>query len=806
MDNRPTGRQKNVTGKANDIEKKGEGLGTGPVGRQDGYEGRRPAQQAGGSSPAPQRSTTRAGGKRMGIIGIILALLLGGGGFGLNSILGGNQTAQVPQTTTAQVSQANGIGSFLNLLGGGQMNAGTTVGWNNGDNTGKLDRSVAEGSRDKRTVIYGDGRDVATVMVYMCGTDLESRSGMASNDLREMASATIGSNVNVIVYTGGCLSWKTQGISNQFNQIHKISGGKMTTLVQNDGTDAMTKPATLTRFINYCKTNYPANRNMLIFWDHGGGSISGFGYDERNKSAGSLGLAGINNALKASGMTFDFIGFDACLMGTLETALTLEKYADYLIGSEETEPGVGWYYTNWLTNLSKNTATPTLDLAKTIIDDFVAFCAQKCPGQKTTLSVTDLAELAETVPDAFKEFSVHTTSKLKKKEYKAISDARSNTREFATSNKIDQVDLVDLAYNIKTDESVKLAEAVLGAVKYNKTSQNMANSYGLAIYFPYYKTGKVQSAVQTYEAIGLDSSYTDCVKEFAGLEASGQIVAQNSSQSSMSPMPSLFGSFSGSAPASTDTISTLLNTFLGGGGGSSSSALTSIAGSLLGRSVDVDSVTETIAENQLDTSNFVWTKNADGDYQLTLTDAQWSQVHSVLLNTFYDDGEGYIDLGLDNVFSITEDGALVSDAGTWLAIDGNVIPYYYDDEYNDGTTDIITGHSPVLINGKRAELIIVFENGKASVAGARFVYVDGETDTVAKGVEALTAGDKLQFICDYYSYDGEYKDSYKLGDEIEYNGANQISDVELDTAKCSSMYMITDSYNNEYFTPVIPND
>ena len=112
----------------------------------------------------------------------------------------------------------------------------------------------------------------------------------------------------------------------------------------------------------------------------------------------------------------------------------------------------------------------------------------------------------------------------------------------------------------------------------------------------------------------------------------------------------------------------------------------------------------------------------------------------------------------------------------------------------------------MLINGKRAELIIVFENGKASIAGARFVYVDGETDTVAKGVEALTAGDKLQFICDYYSYDGEYQDSYKLGDEIEYNGANSISDVELDTAKCSSMYMITDSYNNEYYTPVIPND
>ncbi|MCR5235609.1 MAG: hypothetical protein K6E34_00220 [Lachnospiraceae bacterium] len=36
---------------------------------------------------------------------------------------------------------------------------------------------------------------------------------------------------------------------------------------------------------------------------------------------------------------FDFIGFDACLMATVETAYMLSPYADYMIASEEFEPG-----------------------------------------------------------------------------------------------------------------------------------------------------------------------------------------------------------------------------------------------------------------------------------------------------------------------------------------------------------------------------------------------------------------------------------------------------------------------------------
>ncbi len=807
MDQQPRGREKNVTGYGKPIEKRGEGLGTGPVGKKDGYQGRNQQGSPSGGPPSggtPHRSG--GGGKRIGIIGIILALLFGGG-FGINSLFGGGS-----QTPSAPSAPGSGIFS-------GFTNSTMSEKWDN-DNRRVLNTSVSSGAAQKKTVIKGGGADHATVMVYMCGTDLESKSGMASSDMKEMAAATLNGNVDVIVYTGGCRNWRTAGISNSVNQIYKIHNGRMTCLVRNDGSDPMTRATTLTRFINYCRKNYPANRNMLILWDHGGGSISGFGYDERNQQAGSLSLKGIGDALKASGQTFDFIGFDACLMGTLESALTLAPYADYLIGSEETEPGVGWYYTNWLNNLARNPAISTIELGKIIVDDFVSYCNQRCPGQKTTLSVTDLAELTATVPSVFRDFAVETAQLINSKDYKVVSDARSKTREFATRNKTDQIDIVDLANKLNTDDSKALADAVLGAVKYNNTSSSITNAYGLAIYFPYNKTSRVANAVKAYEAMGMDSSYTDCVRSFANLELSGQVVAN--SQQPSSPLPSLQGSYSGQSPASSIDITSLLTALMGGGtapqaspsqsasSASGAGSLLSLAGALLGgqRSFDVDNAVEVISENQLDTSYFVWVKNGD-DYQLALNDNQWKQIHSLALNVFYDDGEGYIDLGLDNVYRITENGELVSDFdGTWIAIDNQPVPYYYTDTFDDGTNYSITGYVPVMVNGERAELILVFDNAnpKGYIAGARFVYTKGETETIAKGVEALAEGDKIEFICDYYTYDGTYQDSYLMGDVVTYNGSNTISNVIIDSGKCSATYLLTDAYNNEYWTPVIPEN
>ena len=101
-------------------------------------------------------------------------------------------------------------------------------------------------------------------------------------------------------------------------------------------------------------------------------------------------------------------------MATTENALALSDYADYLIASEETEPGTGWYYTNWLTDLSNNTAISTLDLGKRVVDDFIDESNRSARGQSTTLSLVDLAELKATMPAGLSSFAKDTASYIKK--------------------------------------------------------------------------------------------------------------------------------------------------------------------------------------------------------------------------------------------------------------------------------------------------------------------------------------------------------------------------------------------------------
>ena len=780
-DNRPRGREKHVDGQGTGGYRRGPGTGNGPVGG-GGYSGRPGTSQGGGGS-GPTRSS--GGGKIIGIIIAVIAVLIGGGG-GLAGLLsnnsGGGGTAD--PVNTGNISS---LTSYLSSFTGSNV----STGWSgSANNTAPLNTAVASGTRDKYTAIAGGGADTVTLMMYMCGTDLESKHGMASADLREMTLAALSDKVNVIVMTGGCNAWKTSGISNSTTQIYKIENGSLRQLVKNNGKKSMTDPATLTEFITYCKDNYPANRYELILWDHGGGTTGGYGYDLLEPSKGAMSIGGINNALTNAKVKFDFVGFDACLMATAENALMLTKHSDYLIASEETEPGIGWYYTRWLSELSKNTSLPTLQLGQMIVDDYTDTCQRNCSGQKTTLSLIDLAELEATVPDSLKEFASKTTEMIKSNGYQTVSDARSSTREFAVSSKRDLVDLVHFAKNLKTSEGSALAEKILSAVKYNRCSSEMTNSYGLSIYFPYNSPSKVDTAVATYNQIGMDGEYAECIKQFAGYETAGQTASGGSS----SPLSSLFGNFSSSGTQSSDVISSLLGSLLG----------KSTKDSEYLQALDVNAASSYVANNQFDSSKLRWKQNGTGKV-MELSLDQWKLVSDLELNVFIDDGEGYIDLGLDNVFEFSKNGELMSvDEITWLAIDNQIVAYYHTDTYDDGTNYRICGRIPVLLNGDRADLIAVFDNANPNgyIAGARYDYRAGETDTVAKEMTELQDGDVIDFLCDYYGYDGSFKDSYMLGEQYTVNGTPKISDVYLPSGtKYSAVYRFTDIYDQHYWTP-----
>ena len=779
MDNkRPRARQKNVTSGGKGVHRRGSGLGTGPVGSGKVTSGR----------------TSGGGVKRAAVgggIGLPTLLILG---FLAMKFLGGNSGTTDNQSNLLPNNNIN--------------NSFSGVDFSDTGSSADVDDSVAIGSRSKYTNILGSNKDTVTIMLYICGTDLESKHGMASSDIQEMAAAKFGDNVNVILYTGGCKQWKINGISNKVHQIYQIKDGELIRLEDDMGKTAMTEPENLTEFIKYCNKNFPASRNNLIMWDHGGGSVSGYGYDETNAFGGSMDLAEIDKALSNAGVKFDFVGFDACLMATAETALMLNDHADYMIASEETEPGIGWYYTNWLTKLGKNTSMPTVEIGKNIIDDFVDTCAKKCRGQKTTLSIIDLAEFSNTIPESLNSFAQSISSKLTNKEYKEVSDARYTTREFAVSSKIDQVDLAHLALNMDTNEGKKLSDAIQNAVKYNRTSSNMNNAYGVSIYFPYRKTSSVDSACNTYNKIGMDSEYSQCIKQFASLETAGQISAGGTS----SPVPSLLdmlgSAAGGSSGGNADMIGQLLGSFLGGMSDRSIAGLDSSNTAYMSDSaLSTDETADYISMNYFDPTNLVWEQNSSGDYIMTLPENQWELVHTLDKNLFYDDGTGFVDMGLDNVFTFDDEGNLIADTDdTWVAIEGQPVAYYHTDttEFGDDRYSI-SGYVPAYLNDVRVNLIVVFDsdNPNGYIAGATTDYKNDETDTVAKSMIELEVGDTLDFVCDYYDYNGTYSDSYFLGEQMTVTENMEISNVSVGDGNLKISYCFTDIYNQTYWTESI---
>ena len=696
------------------------------------------------------------------------------------------------------------------------------------------DYTVSNKSRDRYTTIKGGGKDTVTVMVYLCGSDLESENSMATADLNEMLHAELNDDkVNVIVETGGAKKWNNSVISNKTNQRYRVTSRGLQVLDKNVGKKSMVDPNTLIDFIQFCAKNYPANRYMLILWDHGGGAISGYGYDQT--ASGTMTLDKINSALKKGGVKFDFVGFDACLMATLETALVTEPYADYLIASEESEPGTGWYYTNWLSKLSKNTSISTVELSKTLIDDFTDVSKKNYPGCNTTLSIVDLAEFAGTVPDAFNDFSADISKMLDDSDYKKVADARADAREYGVSAKVNHIDVVDFATRIGSSKANALASALKGCVKYNRTSVSMKNSNGLSIYFPYSSFKSMNSAVALYSSIGVSSEYSRCIKSFASLAAGGQIATGGTTSSAFG---SLFGDYSSTPSSSSgDILGTLLGGYLGGSGsndslsslfggsesfygGSSSGGAADFLGGILGSgssswfdSGRALSYKDYYDNNSLTVADMETTEKGD-EWVLSLSKEKWELVKSVRINVFAKEDDHYVDLGMDNADVIDGNGEPMLDAdgdlrikfdNLWMTVEKQLVAYYFMQTVEDGNNWAEVGYVPILLNGERCNMFIVFDNEiegheDGYVAGVQPVYDESETPTLSKGFIQLKAGDKIDFIFDCYDADGTYENSYLYGKQITVKGNLIVGYMDLGDLECDVTYCLTDIYGNEFWT------
>ena len=614
--------------------------------------------------------------------------------------------------------------------------------------------------RDFYTKKQGGGHDVFTLMLYMCGSDLETYGGSASGDLDEIyygLSSGLGDKLNIIVETGGAKEWEIALIDSSINQRWLMDVDGLVHL-EDIGLRDMTDPDTLTDFIRYCAEYFPADRYGLIMWDHGGGTLGGFAVDEHFPESTEMSISEINAALSDAGVKFDFIGFDACLMATAETAFMVEQHADYMIASQRVEPGMGWYYVDFISALSADTSIDTLELGCIIVDSYIREAKESYYGNELTLSVIDLSYISDLFYYLYDYFSSAEYALINDAAFVEISRARYDSRVL-TGNK-DQVDLVYLVDNMAVMESEALMESLERCVAYNGAT--IANHNGLCIYFPYTDLSWVEEALDIYYDIGIDENYRNFISTFATLMVGGQIYG---------------GSGSGN-PYGDDYDEDCWQEYW----------------------VDyelIDEYCDYYAENCYSGELEIYEK---GDYYaLWLSEDDWDYITDIELEVYLDDGEGYIKLGQDNLYSFDEDGELIVEFdNTWVALDGQIVCFYAMEDVEEEGFWYSWGVTPAELNGREVEIVLMWddENPGGYVVGVRNIY---DSSVTGKGIFELHDGDEIYFLCDYYTYDEEYIGNYYWGGLTVY-GELEVSYEDVGNDDCLVYYLLYDIYQNMYWT------
>ena len=246
-----------------------------------------------------------------------------------------------------------------------------------------------------------------TVMIYMCGADLESQNGLATSDLNEiLAVNNQPTDVNIVIQTGGAKSWSKSGISASKSQRWEVRNKQMVK-VKEEGKKNMGLQTTLQDFVTWGLTNYPAEKYGLIMWNHGG-AMDGCCFDEQYSNDSITAdemYNAVKNARASVGMSdkLDWVTYDACLMAVQDVAEYNSYNFKYMLSSQESEGGYGYDYDAWLptlySNPSVNTATLLEKIGQTFLDE------EKRLGEyDQTQSVLDLSKMSA-YKEAFESFA-----------------------------------------------------------------------------------------------------------------------------------------------------------------------------------------------------------------------------------------------------------------------------------------------------------------------------------------------------------------------------------------------------------------
>lgn len=405
------------------------------------------------------------------------------------------------------------------------------------DNTPAVEQSTP--IPDEDVPLANVEKDSWAIYWYLCGSDLESGGGFATGDLIELLEVAMPENVTVVIETGGSTVWHNDVMDASKLQ-RWVYDSEGLTLVDEQPLASMGEAQTLADFLNFAKTNFPAEKTAVVFWNHGGGSVTGAAFDELygfdSLTLGEM-YAAFSSVWEVSEVNqpLDLIGFDTCLMATVDVAYTFCDIAKYLVASEETEPANGWYYSQWVGALAQNPAMNGEELGKIICDAYYAGCEAVGTQDNTTLSLTDLSKVGPLL-EAYEVFGAEAlaaacTDPAFFSQFGRVAvqseNYGGNTKEQGYSN------MVDLGHMARQSSDIlgsaqNVLDALDECVLYQVGGQYRTEATGLSCYYSYngdvddfmgYAGQGVGEAFKYFYSYGLTGELDDTGMEYiAGMD------------------------------------------------------------------------------------------------------------------------------------------------------------------------------------------------------------------------------------------------------------------------------------------------
>ena len=594
---------------------------------------------------------------------------------------------------------------------------------------------------------------------YLCGSDLETNGGFASTDLAEMMEVTLPENVNVVIQTGGANAWQNEQMDATKLQ-RWLYNSEGLQLLEEQESASMGEAQTLYEFLHFANTNYPAEKVAVTFWNHGGGSVSGAAFDERYGND-SLDLSEMYQAFDAvwpantDNPALELVGFDTCLMATVDVAATFQSFSKYLVASEEVEPGNGWLYSGWIGELAKD---PTMDgqkLGTAICNTYYEGCEAVGTHEQTTLSLTDLRKLTPLL-EAYETFGEEAFAAAAADPAffaqlgRAAADSENyggNTREQGYTNMVDLGHLArQTAWMLPSAQSV--CDALADCVLYKVGGVYRAEATGLSCYY----------------------SYNGDVDDFNGFAAVGASTAFKHLYA--------YG----------------LTGELGEGGEDYLSSL------------DIQELPEITTLADMEWDGAPLDVNEEGTAILTLGPEANNILAGIGFSLYYVDEENdqLMLLGTDNDMTADWENGVFYDnfRGVWGAIDGHLVYMELSCEGEGYNLYSV----PILLNGEVYNLQVVYDftAEEWSILGASLPL--DESGMAGKELRLLAEGDVVTTIWKQSSYSGDDEFQMYAAEEITVTADTAFGEAPLFDGRYSMVIEMWDAVGNRAYSDAVTFD